>query len=75
VNIGSATGISLKSLVAIFESHLGYSLRTVDTTSRVIDIPKSVLDIELIKSKLGFAPKVDLSSGINKMLIKHGVTE
>jgi UDP-glucose 4-epimerase len=73
VNIGSGKGVSLNSLISIFESQLGYSISVIDTASRGIDIPKSILDIELIRSEMNFSPKVSLVSGINKMLVVNGL--
>jgi nucleoside-diphosphate-sugar epimerase len=55
------------------EELLGYTTKIVNTESRRIDIPASVLDTTLAERALDLQPAAKLRAGILKTLRFHGV--
>lgn len=63
-NLGSGVGYSVNEVVDVISFALGGKLKTLRRECRPVDVPRSILDIELIKSHLNWRPTVDLKSGI-----------
>jgi UDP-glucose 4-epimerase len=73
MNVGSGKGHSLIEVVQLMEELLGYTTKIVNTESRRIDIPASVLDTTLAERALDLQPAAKLRAGILKTLRFHGV--
>lgn len=73
MNVGSGKGHSLIEVVQLMEELLGYTTKIVNTESRRIDIPASVLDTTLAERALDLQPAAELRAGILKTLRFHGV--
>ncbi|MES2188905.1 MAG: NAD-dependent epimerase/dehydratase family protein [Pseudomonadota bacterium] len=73
LNIGAGAGCSLTEVIQLMGEILGYPVKTINTESRRVDIPASVLDVTLAGHALGMSPVVDLRAGILKTLRFHGV--
>jgi UDP-glucose 4-epimerase len=73
INIGSGVPYTLKEVLSIIEMTLNKKAKKNFGEDRKIDIPKSILNIELAENKLGFYPKVKLQEGIKKTLKYHGL--
>ena len=66
MNVGSGKGHSLIEVVQLMEELLGYTTKIVNTESRRIDIPASVLDTTLAERALDLQPAAELRAGILK---------
>ncbi|MGU3341867.1 NAD-dependent epimerase/dehydratase family protein [Methylobacterium mesophilicum] len=65
VNVGSGTGLSVNQIIAELEVAFGRDrLRCVYKPSRSADVPANVLDTALIRSELGWQPRVALRDGL-----------
>ncbi|OOG44673.1 hypothetical protein B0B52_06045 [Polaromonas sp. A23] len=73
LNIGAGAGHSLAEVIQLMGEILGYSIKTVNTESRRVDIPASVLDVKLARKALDLSPVVELKAGILQTLRFHGV--
>lgn len=73
INVGSGAGRSLIEVVDILRELVSGSISTVDVESRSVDIPVSVLDIELIRSCSSFSPSTKLRDGLSRTLQHHGI--
>ncbi len=73
LNVGSGIGHSLTEVVRVMSELLGYTVDTLSTESRRVDIPESVLDVDLATHMLGLQAEVDLRTGILRTLRFHGV--
>lgn len=73
VNVGSGVGTSLIEVVEIFRELIHRSIPTVELESRAVDIPVSVLDIELFRSYSSFSASTKLRDGLFKTLQHHGL--
>lgn len=73
INVGSGVGSSLIDVVEILRELTHRSIPTVEVESRAVDIPVSVLDIELIRSTSSYAPSTKLRDGLFKTLQHHGL--
>jgi len=74
VNIGSGRGLSVRQVVAAFESALGRPLRIVQAPDRLrsVDRQELVLDITKLKRSSGWRPKMDFAAGIAALLAGEG---
>lgn len=75
-NIGSGEGAALNDILEALSDRLGCSLRVSYLPGRPFDIPISILDIERIRARLNWKPKLVLSEGLNRMIsdIEAGAT-
>ncbi len=73
MNVGSGVGSSLVDVVTILSELIHKSIPTVEVESRAVDIPSSVLDIELIRSCSSFSPSTKLHEGLSRTLLHHGI--
>ncbi|MDE4915346.1 NAD-dependent epimerase/dehydratase family protein [Methylobacterium sp. 092160098-2] len=65
MNVGSSRGLSVNNILYDIEALLGQgSLKRVYTPGRAADVPVNVLDTSLIKSELGWTPKVEWPDGL-----------
>jgi UDP-glucose 4-epimerase len=67
-NIGSGTGHSLNELIETMESLLGQPVQRRYLTARPFDVPTSILDIGKAREVLGWSPRVDLRSGLERTI-------
>ncbi len=67
-NVGSGNGHSLTDILGSIETSLGHSLRVDFLPARHVDVPLNVLDVSRIKREMGWSAKIDLPSGIGKMV-------
>jgi UDP-glucose 4-epimerase len=67
-NIGSGCGHSVREIITAVEGASGKTARVQYKAARKFDIPVSILDISLAQSRLGWAPKIDLSEGLRLTL-------
>lgn len=63
-NVGSGKGYSLLDVINIFKQTMNKDFEVSFIGARKIDIPKNILDIQLIGKSLGWSPKVSLEDGI-----------
>lgn len=63
-NLGSATAITIKSLVALLSEVSGIPARVKHGAPRPGDVRDSLADISLIRKRLGFKPCVDIRQGL-----------
>jgi UDP-glucose 4-epimerase len=73
INVGSGVGSSLIDVVETFRELIYRSIPTVEVESRAVDIPVSVLDIELIRSCSSFSATTKLRDGLSRTLQHHGL--
>jgi UDP-glucose 4-epimerase len=65
LNVGSSLGLSVNQIVAELEAAFGRDrLTCVYKASRAADVPINVLDTALIRSELGWRPRVALRDGL-----------
>lgn len=67
-NVGSGVGLSLNDVFAEVERALGRPVRRNYLAGRKFDVPVNVLDIERIRSTLGWQPTVSFATGIRRTL-------
>ncbi|MCJ2016199.1 NAD-dependent epimerase/dehydratase family protein [Methylobacterium sp. E-065] len=66
LNVGSGTGLSVNAIIAALEAAFGRDrLPCVHKPSRAADVPANVLDTALIRSELGWQPRVALCEGLS----------
>jgi UDP-glucose 4-epimerase len=65
-NIGSASGTSLKALVAEIERLLGRPVKVEYAAARSLDVPVNVLDSRLAKRHLGWSASTSLGEGLRR---------
>ena len=63
-NISSGSGTSLNGLIDMLETTLGQPVARNYLPGRPFDVPVSVLSNQLARDELGWAPQVDMQSGI-----------
>lgn len=63
-NLGSGEGRSLNEVVEVLEHIAGRKAIRNYVSSRVIDVPKNVLDINLIKNEMGWVPQTTFVEGL-----------
>jgi len=68
LNIGSGQGRSLREVIAAIETALGKPLKVVFKPGRPTDVPVSVVAIDRAREALGWAPKVDFPSGLDRTI-------
>lgn len=66
-NVGSGQGSSLLDIVTIIEHLAGHSLDIAFLPQRQVDVPLNVLDITTARTELQWAPKTELSVGIQDL--------
>ncbi len=65
MNVGSGTGMSINQIIAELQAAFGRDrLPCVYKPSRDADVPANVLDTMLIRSELGWTPRVGLREGL-----------
>ena len=65
LNVGSGRGLSVNQIIAELEAAFGCDrLPCVHKPSRAADVPANVLDTALIRSELGWQPRVALREGL-----------
>ncbi|TXN75957.1 NAD-dependent epimerase/dehydratase family protein [Methylobacterium sp. WL18] len=65
MNVGSGAGLSVNQIIAELELAFGrHRLRCLYKPSRAADVPANVLDTALIRSELGWRPRVALREGL-----------
>ncbi|SFL48840.1 NAD-dependent epimerase/dehydratase family protein [Methylobacterium pseudosasicola] len=65
LNVGSGTGLSVNQIIAELERAFGRErLPCLYKPSRAADVPANVLDTTLIRSELGWQPRVALRDGL-----------
>jgi len=67
-NIGSGKGYSLNELLHILQRKVGRIFEVEYLKGRLQDVPVNILDIDLARKELGWSPKVDIETGIEKMI-------
>jgi UDP-glucose 4-epimerase len=65
-NVGSGKGVSLNELLHIISRVTGLKPTVEYKEARTLDVPCNILDISLIKEKMGWLPKWNITSGIEK---------
>lgn len=65
-NVGSGRGVSLNELVDIISQVTGLKPIVNYTETRSLDVPANILDISLIREKLGWVPMHDVVDAIEK---------
>jgi UDP-glucose 4-epimerase len=63
-NVGSGVGRSVNEVVEALRIVAGRPIECIHRASRPVDVPKSVLDVSLIKQELGWSPRIDFSTGL-----------
>ncbi|MHB2208496.1 NAD-dependent epimerase/dehydratase family protein [Methylobacterium sp. CM6257] len=65
MNVGSGTGLSVNQIITELQAAFGRQhLPCVHKPSRAADVPANVLDTALIRSELGWQPRVALREGL-----------
>lgn len=67
-NVGTQTGVKVIDVVKKIFEILGYEVRIDDKGERRGDVPSLVASAQKIKQELGWTPKVNLSSGLQKTI-------
>lgn len=67
-NVASGSGHSLLDIIRTIEKKSGIKLDIRFLPPRPVDVPVNVLDISRVKSEFSWVPKIDMQSGIEKML-------
>lgn len=65
-NIGGGRGMSLNDLIKLISEITGLKPKVQHTDARSLDVDRNVLDISLIKEKLGWFPKTDMGDATEK---------
>jgi UDP-glucose 4-epimerase len=65
-NIGSGMGISVNSLLGIMSEITGKNIQPSYTKDTVVRVKKIILDISLIKEKVGWEPTTNIKDGIRR---------
>ena len=63
-NLGSGEGRSLNELLEALEHVAGRKAQRHYVSSRAIDAPRNVLDINLVKTEMGWAPQMTFDEGL-----------
>jgi len=72
INVGSQKGYSLEEVVNMIAGLLKVEVLTEPAKSRNVDIPSSVLNIDLMKKSTLFSPAISLVDGLSRTLVHHG---
>lgn len=64
INLGSGTGITIKSLVETLQSFLNFNYQF--DTSKPSGFPKRVMDISLARRQLNYTPETSLRDGLER---------
>lgn len=67
-NVGTQTGVKVIDVVKKIFEILGYEVPIDDRGERRGDVPSLIASAQKIKQKLGWTPKVNLSSGLQKTI-------
>ncbi len=70
-NVGTGRGCDLNELVAIIERAAGRKAKGRHEAPRGIDVPASVLEAGLLRSRSGWKPRVTLEEGVRVILEKE----
>lgn len=63
-NAGSGTGISISEVIATLEDVTGRKVKVDYRAVRAVDVPRSVLDIELARAELDWVPHTGFAEGV-----------
>jgi UDP-glucose 4-epimerase len=63
-NVGSGAGRSLNEVVEALRLVTGRPIECIHKASRPVDVPRSVLDISLVKQELAWSPHIEFSTGL-----------
>ncbi|MDA2912725.1 NAD-dependent epimerase/dehydratase family protein [Acidobacteriia bacterium AH_259_A11_L15] len=66
LNLGSGQGCSIRELAEMIKSSVGWNGNFVYDTSRPDGAPRKILDVERMKHRLGWFPRVSLDEGIRR---------
>ncbi|WP_158767339.1 NAD-dependent epimerase/dehydratase family protein [Terricaulis silvestris] len=67
-NIGGGRGHSLNELIGAISEAVGRPIQRTEKAARIIDAPRSVLDISRAQAELGWTPRTELSDGLARAL-------
>lgn len=67
-NIGSGAGLTLLDIVKSIEKIIGYKLDIQFKSSRALDVPVNVLDINRAQKELQWRPKMPFAAGLKKSI-------
>ena len=70
-NLGSGEGVSLHRLIGVLGGLIGRRLDVRFLPSRAFDVPVNVLDVSRARGYLGWAPRLDLASGLELAISDH----
>jgi UDP-glucose 4-epimerase len=70
-NIGGGHGLSLLQVVDGLSAALNRKPHILFAPSRLLDVPKNVLDISLAKEHLHWSPRVSFEDGLRRTLKVH----
>ena len=70
-NVGSGVGYSLNQLIESVESLLGKPIQVRRKPARKFDVPAVVLDISKAMQHLGWAPRIELVSGLEELITSY----
>lgn len=65
-NLGSGLGRSLNEIIDALRAVTGRAVESTYKSGRPLDVPKSVLDISLIKQEFGWQPSLDFQGDLSK---------
>ena len=65
-NIGSGVGYSINQIIKLVEEMTSNKLEVSYVQPREVDVKKVVLDIAKVKNELVWAPKINITEGLNK---------
>lgn len=66
-NVGSQIGYSISEVIDLINHISGGRIETLSKPARAVDVNFNVLDIEKIKSQLGWKPKITIEEGLNQV--------
>jgi UDP-glucose 4-epimerase len=66
-NIGSQKGYSIKEILKYIENIAHSSIKTLSKKARNFDCEYNILNIEKIKNKIGWEPKIEIEDGLQSV--------
>lgn len=74
MNIGSSQAMSVNNVLSIFQGEIDKSIKITKSPAHSAELKEIVLDIDLAKTTLNWAPQIDLKQGLQIFLQHHPVT-